>query len=145
MTLSTILYTIGLSYCCNIVDLKQSIPVPFIWIKITSAVLFLVGVPFFIISVKTLLKGFPSGKLMKNGVYKVCRNPLYSSLICFIVPALALLTNSLLFLTVPIFMYLVFKFLIRTEEEYLESTFGQEYLDYKKITNQILPKIKRAK
>ncbi len=87
-------------------------------------------------------KEITAGKLIKTGIYKICRNPLYASFVCFIVPGLMLLTNSWIFLTVPIFMYFVFKLLIKAEERYLENTFGQEYLDYKKETNAIIPKYK---
>lgn len=145
LALITILYTIGIWYICDIFNLQLSIPVSFFVLKIISGILLLIGIPFFIISVKTLLKGFPTGKLMKTGVYSICRNPLYSSFICFIVPALMLLSNSLLLLTVPIFMYFVFKFLIKDEEVYLASVFGTEYLEYKKQINVIIPMIKIKK
>lgn len=117
-------------------------PVPNTIINIISATLLTIGLPFFIVSAKTLLKGFPEGKLMTDGVYKIVRNPLYSSFICFIVPALVILTKSILVMTTPIFMYFLFKVLIKKEEKYLEQTFGKEYLEYKDRVYSVIPIIK---
>jgi protein-S-isoprenylcysteine O-methyltransferase Ste14 len=109
---------------------------------VIGGLLLIIGIPFFIISVKTLLKGFPQSTLMTNGVYGISRNPLYSSFICFIVPGIVILTKSVLMMTIPIFMYFTFKLLIKKEEDYLGQTFGQEYLDYKSRVNLVLPMFK---
>jgi protein-S-isoprenylcysteine O-methyltransferase Ste14 len=49
--------------------------------------------------------------------------------------------NSLLGLTVPFFMYGVFKVMIKEEEEYLEDKFGEAYFEYKRKVGSIFPKI----
>lgn len=113
--------------------------VPDIAIYAISSFLLIIGIPFFVISAKTLLKGFPEGKLMTDGVYSIVRNPLYSSFICFIVPALVILTKSILIMTTPIFMYFLFKVLIKKEEEDLEHVFGKEYSNYKDTVGSVIP------
>ena len=52
--------------------------------------------------------------------------------------------NSLIGLTVPIFMYLVFKIFIVEEDKYLEDKFGEEFLKYKKRVGEIFPKFLTA-
>ena len=42
-------------------------------------------------------------------------------------------------MTTPAFMYIVLRLLIKKEEDYLESVFGKEYLDYKKRVMCIIP------
>lgn len=114
--------------------------IPNIVVYVISGLLLICGIPFLVASVITLLKEFSKDKLMTEGIYKIVRNPIYSSFICFIVPAFVILTKSLLIMSTPIFMYLVFKILIKKEENDLEQTFSQDYLKYKAKTNQIFPK-----
>ncbi len=47
-------------------------------------------------------------------------------------------------LTVPIFMYVVFKIFIVEEDKYLEDKFGEEFLKYKKRVGEIFPKFLTA-
>jgi protein-S-isoprenylcysteine O-methyltransferase Ste14 len=59
--------------------------------------------------------------------------------VVFLAPAIALLVNSWLGLTAPVFMYFVLRSLVHKEEIYLENTFGAEYQDYKTKVPCILP------
>jgi protein-S-isoprenylcysteine O-methyltransferase Ste14 len=47
--------------------------------------------------------------------------------------------NSWIGLTVPVVMYVIVKFLVSKEDEYLEQEFGEEYRVYKKQVPAILP------
>lgn len=143
LAILTIIYTVIMYFITKMTGemfvIKQ---IPDSVIYVTCFLLLLIGIPFFITSVKTLLKGFPNGKLMIRGVYSIVRNPLYSSFICFIVPALVILTKSILVITTPVFMYFLFKILIKKEEEYLEQTFKQDFIEYKSKVCSVIP-IKR--
>lgn len=119
------------------------LPVPKVVATAVGVGLLLIGIPFFVVSVVSLLRGFPTGRLMTSGIYAVCRNPLYSSFICFIVPGLMVLTGSWPFLTVPVVLYAAFRRLIRREEEHLEQTFGATYRAYKAVTPAVLPRLPR--
>jgi protein-S-isoprenylcysteine O-methyltransferase Ste14 len=88
----------------------------------------------------TIHKYFNEGKLATRGVYAYFRHPIYGSWIVFIVPGVVLMLNSLLGLTVPFFMYVVFSALIKEEEEYLEEKFGDEYFEYKRKVGSIFPR-----
>ncbi len=106
---------------------------------IAGIVLIVIGIPFFIISVIALTKAYNSDKLITGSVYRCCRHPLYASWIVFIVPGAALIFNSWICLTTPIFMYFLARILVKKEEIYLENRFGAEYLKYKNKVPCILP------
>lgn len=105
-----------------------------------SNILLIIGIPCLIMSILTLIIEFPKGKLMIKGVYSIVRNPIYSAWICLVMPGLAIETRSWLMLTVPFFMYRLFRVFIKKEERFLEEKFGQEYLDYKAKVGLIFPK-----
>jgi protein-S-isoprenylcysteine O-methyltransferase Ste14 len=137
---SSICYTV-LIVAISIV-IKASFSIEFILYQLLVAVailLFLLGVPFYIISVLTLLRAYNDGKLFTSGVFGVCRNPIYSSWIFFLVPGVALLFNSWLGLTVPLAMYVFFRVYIGKEEVYLEKTFGKDYMEYKQNVPRVFP------
>ena len=117
-----------------------TIPIPRLLSLVLGIILIIIGVPIFLIPGLTIHKYFNEGKLATKGVYAYFRHPIYGSWIAFIVPGVVLMLNSLLGLTVPFFMYGVFKVLIREEEEYLEGKFGEEYFEYKRKVGSIFPK-----
>ena len=113
--------------------------VPYWLLQISGIALILIGVPFFIISVKTVMKAYNADALVTQGIFRCCRHPLYSSWVVFIVPGIVLLANTWIGLTAPIFMYFLLCKLVTKEEIYLEDVFGSEYLEYKKEVPCILP------
>ena len=117
----------------------QILFVPYWLLWILGIALILIGVPFFIISVKTIMKAYNADTLVTHGIFKCCRHPLYSSWVVFIVPGIVLLANSWIGLTAPLFMYFLLCKLVKKEELYLEHVFGSEYLEYKKAVPCVLP------
>ncbi len=110
------------------------------WVKsFLGVTLLVVGVPFFIISVKTVTRAYNADNLVTDGIFRCCRHPLYASWVVFIVPGIVLFINSWIVFTTPIFMYLVLCKLVKKEEIYLESVFGSEYFQYKAKTPCIFP------
>jgi len=107
-----------------------------------GCVLLAVGLPALALAVKAVSRAFRKGKLATDGLYAVCRHPVYAAeLAC--VAGVALLFQSWLMLTVPVVDYVAFRIFIRKEEEYLEQTFGQEYLDYRRRVNALFPTLGR--
>ena len=98
-----------------------------------------VGIPFFIIAVISMSRAYNAGRLATKGIFGCCRNPVYAAWIVFIVPGLALLVNSLLVLTAPIVMYILFRILIEKEERFLEGKFGDQYRVYRENIPELLP------
>jgi len=113
--------------------------VPYWFMSVIGIALIVIGVPFFITSVKTVMRAYNADELVTNGIFRCCRHPLYASWVVFIVPGIVFLVNSWIGLTTPIFMYLILRKLVKKEEIYLESVFGSEYLDYKRKIPCILP------
>jgi len=101
----------------------------------------IIGLPIWAKAVNQVTDGFDNGKLVTTGIYALMRHPLYASFILFIVPGLMLFFKSYAMLTVPLFMYLVFRILIIKEEVYLEKKFGPSYFEYRKNINSIIPKL----
>ena len=74
----------------------------------------------------------PANKLIIEGIYNYSRNPIYVGLL-IVGLGISVLVNSLWMLLILIpFIFLLHILVIQKEEAYLESRFGDEYLDYKK-------------
>ena len=68
--------------------------------------------------------------LQTEGVFRVSRNPMYTSFFFFF-SACFLLVSSVLLLALIIFNLVLNHRIILKEEAFLESTFGKQYLSYK--------------
>ena len=113
--------------------------VPYWLMSAFGIALIVVGVPFFIIAIKTVTQAYNTDELVTEGIFKCCRHPLYGSWVVFIVPGICFLANSWISFTMPIFMYLILQKLVRKEEAYLEFAFGSDYREYKKKVPSIIP------
>jgi protein-S-isoprenylcysteine O-methyltransferase Ste14 len=112
---------------------------------ITGIVLMASGLVIYFYTARLLLKGLRETTLIKTGPYKLCQNPLYSSILLCIIPALSFLLNSWLVLTTSVAGYVLFKIFIRHEYKELEKFFGQEYLIYRKSTPEFFPVFHRKR
>lgn len=90
-------------------------------------------------AVMQLLSGFPRGKLVTTGAYGVVRNPIYASVIFFILPAVALITSTWVYFVAAVFLYAGVMLFIGTEEQQLTEAFGREYEDYLAKVNRLVP------
>lgn len=106
---------------------------------IAGIILMIIGLGFYFSTVRLLLKGLKETRLVTNGVYSLCQNPLYLSIMLLIIPALSFILNSWLVLTTSIVGFILIKLLIRNEYKELEKFFGEEYLKYKRETPEFLP------
>ena len=98
-----------------------------------------IGIIFWISSAIFFLKGFKAGKLITQGPFALCRNPIYSSLIVFIIPSLALIFHSGLIFSISLVLYIGFKISIHGETNVLRRIFSEEYDIYEKSVNEIIP------
>jgi protein-S-isoprenylcysteine O-methyltransferase Ste14 len=73
----------------------------------------------------------PVSNLVQDGPFRYSRNPGYLAL-TMIYAGIAIRRNALwAILLLPLVMYVMQREVIGREEQYLESTFGEEYLAYK--------------
>ena len=86
-----------------------------------------------------LITGFSKGKLVITGAYGVVRNPIYSSVTFFILPAIALMTLTWVYLVAALFLYVGVLIFIGTEEQQLTKAFGKEYEDYLGSVDRLIP------
>lgn len=111
----------------------------FDFVKITGFVWSGAGFIFWITSAIFFLRHFKSGQLITTGLFGLCRNPIYSSIIVFIIPGLALVCHSGLVFSISLVLYIGFRISIHGEDHVLKDNFGEEYENYKKSVNKIIP------
>lgn len=109
------------------------------FIQPAGYVLLTLGVILWGSAIVQLLTGFSHGKLVTTGAYGVVRNPIYSSVTLFILPAVALLTFTWVYLVPSIFLYCGVMIFIGVEEEQLKAAFGKEYRDYLTRVDRLIP------
>lgn len=90
-------------------------------------------------AVTQLLMGFSKGDLVTTGAYGVVRNPIYSSVTFFILPAVALITLTWVYLIVSVFLYVGVMIFIGTEEQQLTHAFGRQYEEYMATVDRLVP------
>lgn len=103
----------------------------FVWLAI--------GFIFWIASAWVFLSRFKEGKLITQGTFAWCRNPIYASMILFVIPSLGIIFHSGLILSIAVVIYLGFKISIHGEVILLKRTFGEEYENYLKSVNELFP------
>jgi len=79
--------------------------------------------------------------LIKNGIYKYIRHPIYLSILIELLGFCVALSNWLSFLIILLPNLLCFSYRIYAEEKALVSIFGDSYLNYIKTTKRLIPKI----
>lgn len=115
------------------------LPESFSFIKPAGYVLLVPGLVLWAAAVIQLLIGFPKGQLVTKGAYSVVRNPIYSSVTFFILPAVALLTLGWVYLVPAVFLYIGVRIFIGVEERKLSEAFGKQYTDYLKSVDRMIP------
>jgi len=86
-----------------------------------------------------LLTGFSKGNLVTTGAYGVVRNPIYSSVTFFVLPAVALLALTWVYFVPSVFLYVGVMIFIGEEEQQLTQAFGKEYEDYMARVDRLVP------
>jgi len=97
---------------------------------VIGVIMVIIGVSMVVAVQGKLRKSFKSGFLMKDGLYKILRNPMYDAYLIFVFPGLALLLNSWLVMTTFIVNFILLQIFIREEYRYLKDKFGLEYKSY---------------
>ncbi len=72
-----------------------------------------------------------TSSLVTTGPFRFTRNPMYLSLLLYLLAWAAYLSNLLALLLLPVFVLYINQFQIKPEERVLSSLFSQEYAAYK--------------
>jgi protein-S-isoprenylcysteine O-methyltransferase Ste14 len=123
------------TYLPQIAALPESIS----FIKPVGYLLLLPGLILWGVAVIQLMTGFSKGKLVTTGAYGVVRNPIYSSVTFFILPAVALMTFTWVYFVASVFLYVGVMIFIGKEEQQLMQAFGKEYEDYLARVDRLVP------
>lgn len=97
------------------------------------------GVIFWIYSAVHFIRYFKPGILITDGPFALSRNPIYSSIIVFIIPSLGLIFHSGIILSIALVLYLGFRLSIHGETIVLRRIFGEEYDRYERSVNEMFP------
>jgi protein-S-isoprenylcysteine O-methyltransferase Ste14 len=116
-----------------------ALPASIRFIKPVGYLLLLPGLILWGAAVIQLLTGFPKGKLVTTGAYGVVRNPIYSSVTFFILPAVALMTLTWVYFVASVFLYAGVMIFIGPEEKQLTKAFGKAYQDYLASVDRLVP------
>lgn len=77
------------------------------------------------------IKPATTSSLVTTGPFRFTRNPMYLSLLLYLLAWAVYLSNLLPLLFLPVFVLYINQFQIKPEERVLSSLFGQEYAAYK--------------
>ena len=116
-----------------------ALPESISFIKPVGYLLLLPGLILWGAAVVQLVLGFSKGKLVTTGAYGIVRNPIYSSAMFFILPAVALITLTWTYCVVSVFLYIGVMIFIGKEEQQLTEVFGKEYEDYLVRIDRLIP------
>jgi len=72
-----------------------------------------------------------STALVTEGVFAFSRNPMYSGMVLALSGTAVLLNGWLAWLVLIPFIFILYRNFIRNEEQLMEQTFGENYLNYK--------------
>jgi protein-S-isoprenylcysteine O-methyltransferase Ste14 len=108
-------------------------------LRLAGIIILGVGLLFYFVTVRGLLKGLKETKLVTTGGFFFCQSPLYASIILLVIPGIAFMMNSWLILSTTLLGYIMFKICIKNEYAELEKIFGEAWLKYKKETPEFFP------
>lgn len=91
------------------------------------------------VSVISVMKFYNEDRLVTSGLFAVVRHPVYAAWIVLIFPGLALMLHSWPVFIAPVLAYVIFRRLIRQEDDYLERRFGKEYLAWRSRVSELIP------
>jgi protein-S-isoprenylcysteine O-methyltransferase Ste14 len=108
-----------------------------------SYIILIIGLLFSILSIINLGSstrlGLPSEDTVfkTNGLYKLSRNPMYLGFNLVTISSMIYTLNVLIIL-LGIYSILVYHLIILGEEKFMQTRFGEKYIDYKRKTGRYL-------
>jgi protein-S-isoprenylcysteine O-methyltransferase Ste14 len=105
---------------------------------LTGLALVLITISLFNLGKSTRL-GLPNTdtKLKINGLYKISRNPMYLGFNLLTLSAM-IYTLNLVIIIMGLYSILIYHWIIKAEERFLEQRFGDDFIKYKSITRRYI-------
>ncbi len=116
-----------------------SLPESLGFIKPLGYALLLLGVILWGTAIFQLMTGFSKGRLVTTGAYGLVRNPIYSSVTFFVLPAVSIMTLTWVYFVPAVFLYAGVMIFIGKEEKQLREAFGKAYEDYLVRVDRLVP------
>jgi protein-S-isoprenylcysteine O-methyltransferase Ste14 len=116
-----------------------ALPASLGFLKPVGYLLLIPGLALWLAAIVQLMVGFSKGELVTTCAYGVVRNPIYSSVAFFVLPAITLLTWTWVYAVASIFLYLGVMIFIGVEEKQLTEVFGEEYRAYVARVDRMIP------
>ncbi len=107
-----------------------------------GGLLLILGFTMLMVADHSIMSAYQKDQLRTSGVAGRVRHPIYSSWIVFILPGIALISQSWPLFLMPFVAYAVFKLRIHHEDEYLQQRYGDAYLAYRAHVNELIPDLR---
>jgi protein-S-isoprenylcysteine O-methyltransferase Ste14 len=108
-------------------------------IKPVGYLLLLPGPLLWVSGVLQSLAGCPKDRRFTTGAYGIVRNPIYSRVTVFILPAIAFVTLTWVYFVPAVFLYAGMMRFIGEGEKQLTRAFGKEYEAYVARVDRLIP------
>lgn len=80
-----------------------------------------------------------AGQLVTTGAYTYVRHPIYAAFLLFCTGVILYHANVYGFILPPMFWLFLTLLMRATEEKWMLERFGEEYADYCRVTNRVIP------
>jgi protein-S-isoprenylcysteine O-methyltransferase Ste14 len=119
-----------------------------LWMMVPSLLLFVAGLLLFLVTLRafvregrgTLAPWTPTQRLIVEGPYRYCRNPMITGVLLILVAEALWLRSGAIAIEAMLFWAINTIYFIRVEEPSMEQRFGQTYRDYKELVPRWLPR-----
>ena len=123
----------------EVISIFKNTYLDFVWLRITGITLGVLGVIIFAVSVLTMRDSWRAGvpkdentELVTSGIYAFSRNPAFLGCEFIYIGILAMFFNVSLLIVTLLAILLLHLQIVNVEEDFLLTTFGDDYLAYKK-------------
>lgn len=123
----------------EVISIFQNTYLDFVWLRIIGITLGVLGVTIFAVSALTMRDSWRAGvpkdentELVTSGIYAFSRNPAFLGFDLIYIGILAMFFNVSLLIVTLLVIVLLHLQIVNVEEDFLQTTFGDDYLAYKK-------------